>query len=235
MKKEQGYNKTTHMNAGKKRLDAAFLDKGMFDNAESLWLHFMTLHKSTKGFDVHSGAAGNISVGNQPYSNQTDIEAQNKAENMHIEILGSLNKAYKGRRLLMDHLRVLHFYGQKGMAPRGWISQEARGATLWKEALSILTPIWQEAGYITSDMAQLWQAAQAYMEQESAPHEVGMLNDEIKFKCGDAVRQDRTALNTNTASANPVSSSLGRKPSLKPYQMNAAHMNKGAEGGALWR
>lgn len=58
-----------------------------------------------------------------------------------IDILRILDRLYRTRRLLMDHLRVLRFYGARMMPPEGWRKSEARAATLWREAMAALEPV----------------------------------------------------------------------------------------------
>lgn len=55
-----------------------------------------------------------------------------------VDILKILDRLYRTRRLLRDHLLVLRHYGRRKMAPDARRAKEKRAATLWKEALSIL-------------------------------------------------------------------------------------------------
>jgi hypothetical protein len=58
-----------------------------------------------------------------------------------VDILRILDRLYRTRRLMMDHLRVLRFYGVRQMPPEAWRASEARAATLWREAMRILEPV----------------------------------------------------------------------------------------------
>lgn len=58
-----------------------------------------------------------------------------------VDVLRILDQLYRHRRLVMDHLRVLRYYGLRKMPPDPWRKNEARAATLWREALEVLTPV----------------------------------------------------------------------------------------------
>lgn len=129
-----------------KQLDKLF----KFYSAQSLWLGFMALN--------HDKKRGN------------NVVMASELARAYDDILSVLNRLYRLRRLLIDHIRVLHFYGRKGRAPRGWVHKEMRAHTLWQEALDILTPYWIDKGYLVSKTAQQWQKAKAEydaMQQEA--------------------------------------------------------------------
>lgn len=84
----------------------------------------------------------------------------------HQRILGMLDEAYRARRLLIDHLRVLRFYGLKGRPPRLWVPREARAHTLWGEGLSILRPAMLKAGYVADAFSIRWQEELARLEAQ---------------------------------------------------------------------
>ncbi len=52
-----------------------------------------------------------------------------------LDILKVVDRLYRNRRLLMDHLLVLRHYGRRMMAPDPRRIKEARAAKLWDEAL----------------------------------------------------------------------------------------------------
>lgn len=55
-----------------------------------------------------------------------------------VDILRILDRLYRTRRLSIEHLRVLKFYGIRRMRPEFWRSREARAATLWDQAMRIM-------------------------------------------------------------------------------------------------
>lgn len=55
-----------------------------------------------------------------------------------IDILKTLNRLYRGRRLLMDHLLVLRHYGRRKLPPDPRRPKEIRADKLWREALTRL-------------------------------------------------------------------------------------------------
>jgi hypothetical protein len=110
-----------------------------FYSAQSLWFAFVAL----RGTDARA----------------KPVELQENMKIIYKDILAILNSLYRSRRLLIDHLRVLNFYGRKGRAPRAWVKKEMRAHTLWKEALDILASPMIGRGYLVSETAQKWQQA----------------------------------------------------------------------------
>ena len=64
------------------------------------------------------------------------------------DILNILNRLHRNRRLLMDHLRVLRFYGLKGMSPDPYTRREISASKLWDEAMDILEEIFISKGIV---------------------------------------------------------------------------------------
>ena len=108
---------------------AGLRDSFKFYSAQSLWLAFMGLHRHDEQ--------------GKPVTTNVPLQT------VYKDILSILNRLYRARRLLMDHLRVLHFYGRKGRAPRSWVHKEMRAHTLWKEALAKIEPILIRKGIVT--------------------------------------------------------------------------------------
>lgn len=50
----------------------------------------------------------------------------------------ALEQLYKSRRLSLNHLRVLRFYGERQKAPRPFIKSEEDVFILWRQALNAL-------------------------------------------------------------------------------------------------
>lgn len=55
-----------------------------------------------------------------------------------VDILGILDRLYRQRRLLRDHLMVLRYYGRRGMPPDSRRVREMRAHKIWSEALARL-------------------------------------------------------------------------------------------------
>ena len=65
-----------------------------------------------------------------------------------LDILKILDRLYRQRRLLKDHLLVLRHYGRRHMAPEPHRIKEARSYKLWCEALERMSPILEKKGII---------------------------------------------------------------------------------------
>ena len=52
-----------------------------------------------------------------------------------VDILATLERLYRNRRILMDHILVLRCYGRKQVSPDPRKIKEARADTLWREGL----------------------------------------------------------------------------------------------------
>jgi hypothetical protein len=105
-----------------------------FYSAQSLFLAFMALRHQYNGRDLMSD----------------DLE---KADPIYIacrSIIHSLDKSYRSRKLLMDHIRVLNFYGKIGRAPRDWVPKEISAHGLWYDALEIMSSEWIASGYLVA-------------------------------------------------------------------------------------
>lgn len=55
-----------------------------------------------------------------------------------VDILRILDRLYRQRRLLRDHLMVLRYYGRRGMPPDSRRVREMRAYKIWSEALARL-------------------------------------------------------------------------------------------------
>jgi hypothetical protein len=52
-----------------------------------------------------------------------------------VDVLAVVERLYRGRRLLMDHILVLRFYGRRQMSPDPQRAKEMRAHSLWQEAM----------------------------------------------------------------------------------------------------
>ena len=64
------------------------------------------------------------------------------------DILKVLDRLYRHRRLLRDHLLVLRHYGRRQMVPDPRRVKEVQAHTLWKEALERIEPVLVRKGIV---------------------------------------------------------------------------------------
>jgi hypothetical protein len=72
--------------------------------------------------------------------------------------LSILDRLYRQRRLLRDHLLVLRHYGRRMLPPDPRRVKEFHAYKVWTEALARLAPVFQRKGIIAA------YAQPAYME-----------------------------------------------------------------------
>lgn len=65
-----------------------------------------------------------------------------------LDILAAVDRLYRQRRLIRDHLCVLRHYGQRLTPPDPRRKREQRASTLWREAFDHLTPVLQTKGIV---------------------------------------------------------------------------------------
>lgn len=70
-----------------------------------------------------------------------------------IDIMKVVDRLYRQRRLLPDHLRVLRHYGVREMAPDQRRSKEARAYDLWHEALERMEIVLIRKKIVVPDIA----------------------------------------------------------------------------------
>ena len=58
-----------------------------------------------------------------------------------LDILKAVDRLYRQRRLIWDHLLVLRHYGQRQMAPDPHRPNEMKAAALWDEAMKKLSEV----------------------------------------------------------------------------------------------
>ncbi len=64
------------------------------------------------------------------------------------DILKVVERLYRNRRLLMDHVLVLRHYGKRQLPPDPCRIKEARASHVWKEALERIEPILLTKGIV---------------------------------------------------------------------------------------
>jgi len=65
-----------------------------------------------------------------------------------LDVLQVVDRLYRQRRLVRDHLCVLVHYGRRLMAPDPERGREARASTLWSEALALIGPALRTKGIV---------------------------------------------------------------------------------------
>lgn len=65
-----------------------------------------------------------------------------------LDMIRVVDRLYRQRKLIRDHLHVLVHYGRRLMAPDPDRRLEARASGLWREALDFLDPILREKGIV---------------------------------------------------------------------------------------
>lgn len=65
-----------------------------------------------------------------------------------LDILRIVDRLYKQRRLILDHIRVLAHYGRRLLPPDPYRFKEVRASSLWREAIGMMDPIMREKGIV---------------------------------------------------------------------------------------
>ena len=91
-----------------------------FSSSESLWFWFMEARHS--GARIKRGAGG-VERACEP-----------------LDIYTIVQRLYRKRMLLVEHLRVLYHYGRRQCPPDPRQKREIKAASIWREALARLEP-----------------------------------------------------------------------------------------------
>lgn len=65
-----------------------------------------------------------------------------------LDIYRAVDRLYRQRKLLRDHLHVMAHYGRRLSAPDSSRDREARAAVLWAEAFEQLAPLLRQKGIV---------------------------------------------------------------------------------------
>ena len=95
-----------------------------FDTAEDAWFWFITAYQAK-----HDGARISAGLSLTPRPCEP------------VDILKAVDRLYRNRRLIWDHMLVLRHYGQRQMPPDRFRPKEAKAAGLWREALNRLEDV----------------------------------------------------------------------------------------------
>ena len=102
-----------------------------FDSAEEAWFWFMQCHEARL-----AGARVRAGVGLVPRPCEP------------LDVIRVVDRLYRQRRLLSDHIRVLAHYGRRAMAPEPDRSTEQRAAVIWAEAFERIAPALRRKGIL---------------------------------------------------------------------------------------
>lgn len=102
-----------------------------FDSAEEAWFWFIQANEARQsGARIRAGE-GLVIRPCEP-----------------LDILRTVDRLYRQRRLLRDHLLVLAHYGRRQMAPEAARQREMRDHGLWREAFLALAPALTAKGIV---------------------------------------------------------------------------------------
>ena len=102
-----------------------------FDTAEEAWFWFLQANEARQaGARIRAGE-GLVHRPCEP-----------------LDILRAVDRLYRQRRLLRDHLLVLAHYGRRQMAPEPDRPRERRDHGLWREAFLALAPVLTAKGIV---------------------------------------------------------------------------------------
>ncbi len=73
-----------------------------------------------------------------------------------VDIYKVMERLYRGRRLLMDHILVLRHYGRRLMSPDPRRAKEIRAHHLWVEALSRMEEVMVSKGIVENQNSFSW-------------------------------------------------------------------------------
>lgn len=102
-----------------------------FDSAEEAWFWFILANEARlAGARVRAGQG----LVNRPCE--------------PLDILRTLDRLYRKRRLLRGHLLVLAHYGRRQFAPDPECRREMRDHPVWCEAFAVLAPVLRDKGIV---------------------------------------------------------------------------------------
>jgi hypothetical protein len=108
----------------------------LFDNSQDAWFWFMQANEAKRVGAKCSPGLGAVSRPCEPE-----------------DIMNIVNKLYRQRSLLIDHVRILAHYGKKLCAPNDDRYREKKAVTLWREAMAKIEPVFIKKGIIRGALA----------------------------------------------------------------------------------
>ncbi|MEI6558952.1 MAG: hypothetical protein WCO00_11145 [Rhodospirillaceae bacterium] len=102
-----------------------------FDSSEEAWFWFVQAHDARAAGARVTAGQGLVPRPCEP-----------------VDVLRVVDRLYRQRRLVRDHLAVLVHYGRRLMAPDPARRLEQRASGLWAEAFAALTPALRTKGIV---------------------------------------------------------------------------------------
>ncbi len=128
----------------------------MFESAEEAWLWFILAQEArNEGARITAG----LSLVSRPCE--------------PMDILKCVERLYRNRRLVMDHILVLRHYGKRQLPPDPARIKERRAAQLWDEALERLEPVFIRKGIVRPQITETLQPG-IYWAHNAMIHQGGL-------------------------------------------------------------
>lgn len=102
-----------------------------FESAEEAWFWFIHAQEAKE-------AGAQIKAGQSLYPRPCEP----------VDIYRALDKLYRQRRLIRDHLLVLRHYGRRRLPPDPYRVKEKRAHTLWQQAMERLEDVLAAKGIV---------------------------------------------------------------------------------------
>ena len=131
-------------------------DTTMFETAQEAWLWFVLAQEARN-------AGARISAGLSLISRPCEP----------MDILKCVERLYRNRRLVMDHILVLRHYGKRQLPPDPARIKEVRATHLWNEALERLEPVFIRKGIVRPQITALSQPG-IYWAQTATIYQGGL-------------------------------------------------------------
>lgn len=117
-----------------KNINPSFMDDTPitpFESAEEAWFWFITSWQARQEGAKITAGQGDIVRPCEP-----------------VDIFKIVERLYRGRRLQIDHLRVMNHYGKRQMKPDLYRPNEARSYTIWEEGMMRLESALESKGIV---------------------------------------------------------------------------------------
>lgn len=102
-----------------------------FASAEDAWFWFVQAQEARQ-----AGARFKAGLGETPRPCEP------------LDVLRAVDRLYRQRRLVRDHLAVLVHYGRRLMAPDPRRQAEQKAHLIWREALDTIDPVLRDKGIV---------------------------------------------------------------------------------------
>lgn len=102
-----------------------------FESAEEAWFWFVPSYMARVDGAKFTAGAGMMQRPCEP-----------------LDILKVVDRLHRNRRLVMEHIRVLKYYGERMIPPDLYRANEARAAVLWYEAMERIEEVLVSKGIV---------------------------------------------------------------------------------------